>query len=328
MIMRAHVDKKLTLFCAGLSVAAIAVAVTGTLRAQDLPDSNLTYTRGQPVIPAYEGWYPNPDGTIDLWFGYLNHNYKEEPDIPIGPENNISPAAFGPDGGQPTHFLPRNNRWVFTVRVPKDFGNKEVVWTVTTHGKTYKAYATLKPGYLHDDIGMQREYFGEPTGGKNQRPVIKIDGDVKRTAKVGEPVAIAYTASDDGEKQVVPRTLGAGGGFKTPSICGDDRSLQHCGEPIQGSGGMFSVKGLRTMCFPYRGAGEAIKFDPQQPKAWEDHRTGESPWAAGYTLPPIPPDHKWTVHTTFSQPGTYVVRCQAHDGFFSTNQNVTINVTK
>src|SRR4029077_19201401 len=105
------------------------------------------------------------------------------------------PAAYGPDAGQPTHFLPRNNRWVFAIRVPKDFGNKEVVWTLVSHGKTYQAYATLKPGYLHDDIGMQREFFGEPPGGKNAPPVIKIDGDAKRTAKVGQAATLSFTAT-------------------------------------------------------------------------------------------------------------------------------------
>ena len=65
-----------------------------------------------------------PDGTIDLWFGYLNQNWREEPDVPVGPNNFISPEKYGPDAGQPTHFLPRNNRWVFRVNVPKDFPEK------------------------------------------------------------------------------------------------------------------------------------------------------------------------------------------------------------
>jgi hypothetical protein len=31
-----------------------------------------------------------------MWFGYMNRNYEEELDIPIGPDNRIEPT--GPDG--------------------------------------------------------------------------------------------------------------------------------------------------------------------------------------------------------------------------------------
>ncbi len=57
----------------------------------------------------------------------------------------------GPDLGQPTNFFPRRNRFVFQVRVPKDFGTKEIVWTLTSKGRTEKAYGTLKPDYVLDD---------------------------------------------------------------------------------------------------------------------------------------------------------------------------------
>src|SRR5262249_31769886 len=62
------------------------------------------YNRGQDVVPVYEGWKPNPDGTFTMYFGYFNRNYEEELDIPLGPNNSIDP---GGDRGQPTHFYPR-----------------------------------------------------------------------------------------------------------------------------------------------------------------------------------------------------------------------------
>src|SRR5207248_6767310 len=65
-------------------------------------------------------------------------------------------APFGPDAGQPTHFLPRQNRLVFQTKVPKGFGTKEIVWTLTSHGQTNRAYGVLKPGYLVDDVLIQR----------------------------------------------------------------------------------------------------------------------------------------------------------------------------
>jgi len=68
----------------------------------------------------------------------MNDNWEEEPFVAIGPDNNIQPG--GPDQGQPTRFQPRRNRFMFRIRVPKDFGQKELVWTLTTQGKPQKAF--------------------------------------------------------------------------------------------------------------------------------------------------------------------------------------------
>ncbi|HSP67321.1 MAG TPA: hypothetical protein VLN48_06315 [Bryobacteraceae bacterium] len=96
---------------------------------------------GQSVTAAFEGWFANPDGTFSILFGYFNRNFKEELDIPIGPENRIEPG--GPDQGQPTHFLPRRQWGVFTVIVPKDFGAKKLTWTLVANGKTTQVPAGL-----------------------------------------------------------------------------------------------------------------------------------------------------------------------------------------
>jgi len=45
------------------------------------------YLNGQSIHPAYEGWWPNDDGSFTLWFGYMNSNWEEEFDVPVGPEN-------------------------------------------------------------------------------------------------------------------------------------------------------------------------------------------------------------------------------------------------
>lgn len=346
-------------------VVVIALAAIQSARAQQVnPIENgeamLTYARGEGVIPDYHGWHPNPDGTVDLLFGYLNQNWSEEPDIPIGPDNNIS-GPYGPDGGQPTHFLPRHNRFVFAVRVPKDFPEKEVVWTVRANGKTFRAYGTLHPALVKDDMGLQREFFGFAPAEGNKAPEISIEGEVTRTLKVGEAGTLTVVAKDDG----IPRGFGAGGDggagggppggnppvrpgtpptpaqqaqqFR-PSICGAQvNNAFFCGEPNEGGGVIGMARGLRMQCFLYRGDpasqiegdfGQAkeVAFDPPQAKAWEDHRHG-SPWAAGYRLPPVPPDNTWKIKTSFSRPGTYVIRCQAHDGLLITNSNVTFTVT-
>ena len=348
-----------------LTKAFVLAAVTGGLAfttptaqqiiTEESGNHMITYSRGQAVIPIFNGWHPNEDGSVDLWFGYLNQNWREETEVPLGPENTVS-TKYGPDAGQPTHFLPRNNRFVWRINVPKDFPEKEVVWTLTSHGQTMRAYATLHPGYVKDDMGMQREYFGGNPAEGNKAPEITIQGDLTRNIKIGEESLVTYVIKDDG----IPR-LGfrgdtdAGGGdtgpqrrpgtpaptpeqiFQPFSICGTNRTPFFCGEPNESGGNLSSTKGLRSFCFLYRhdpnvpglgdfGNAAYITFDPPQEKAWEDHRNG-SPWATGYRLPPLPPDNTWNIKTSFSQAGTFVIRCLAHDGLLMNSQNITFHVT-
>src|SRR5438094_746959 len=166
---------------------------------------------GQDVAPVFEGWEQNADGTFNLVFGYFNRNWEEEVDVPIGPENSIEPG--GADQGQPTHFLPRRNRFLVRIRVPGDFGKKELVWTLTTRGKTTRAYGTLKPDYYIDDIVIMNNTGAGGAGGGNPStigntpPVLKVEGDASRTAKVGHPVPLAAVAHADGRVDCQQRDL-------------------------------------------------------------------------------------------------------------------------
>ena len=36
------------------------------------------FNTGQDVVPVYEGWERNADGTFTFVFGYFNRNWKEE----------------------------------------------------------------------------------------------------------------------------------------------------------------------------------------------------------------------------------------------------------
>jgi hypothetical protein len=98
---------------------------------------------GAPVAPVFEGWEPNRDGTFSLYFGYQNRNWQEELDIPVGPDNSFSPGP--PDRGQPTHFLVNRRKLIFSVVVPKDFGNQTLVWTLVSHGSTETVPGKLSP---------------------------------------------------------------------------------------------------------------------------------------------------------------------------------------
>ena len=43
---------------------------------QTTRDAPIPHGSGQSVTPAYEGWFPNADGTFSLSFGYFNRNYE------------------------------------------------------------------------------------------------------------------------------------------------------------------------------------------------------------------------------------------------------------
>jgi hypothetical protein len=135
---------------------------------------------GQSVTGAYEGWYQNPDGTYALLVGYFNRNSKETFDIPAGPNNRIEPG--GPDQGQPTHFLPRRQWGVFTITVPKNFGDKRLTWTIVSNGQTNSIPLNLNPLWVV-------EPFKDASG--NASPVVRFEPGGRPFT--GPPRSIAHT---------------------------------------------------------------------------------------------------------------------------------------
>jgi hypothetical protein len=306
-----------------VSIVLIAVAMAGVDSGAQTP----TYLKGQSVSPGFEGWESNPDGSFNMMFGYMNRNWEEELDVPVGPNNSFSPGAA--DQGQPTHFYPRRNRFVFKVKVPKDWGTKELVWTLTANGKTEKAFATLRPDSFVDELVQASEQgalgagVSSPAMRKNTAPTLKVDSGPTRNIKVGEPVALNAWAFDDGQPR--PR-FGPGSRneqfFERP-VAGVHPSQR---PPVALTVG--SQTGLRVSWFVYRGP-NAATFTPEQTKVWEDTRAGaNSPWAPRWIAPTIPEDGKIDTTVIFSQPGTYVLRCLASDGAIAATHDVTFVVTK
>ena len=154
---------------------------------------------GLGVTAAYEGWFKNADGSINLLIGYFNRNQKQTFDIPVGPDNRIEPG--GPDQGQPTHFLTKRQWGVFTITVPADFGDKKLTWTLTANGKT-----TSVPMGLHRDY--QVEPFKDAAEG-NTPPVLKFQPtgaplqgpprgvSLSLNATAGVPATLTVWATDD-----------------------------------------------------------------------------------------------------------------------------------
>ena len=158
--------------------------------------------RGQHVIPLFEGWFPNDNGSYTLCFGYFNMNTEQQVEVPLGEANRIEPAEF--DGAQPTHFDPvpapeltrpyRHHWCVFSVEVPSDFGRKDVIWTLETQGDELSVPGSLLPSYVLDET----ETFGRdavaPYLSSNDNPP-NFRGrrglwEGPRQAKVGEPLPL------------------------------------------------------------------------------------------------------------------------------------------
>lgn len=295
------------------TVARIVI-VTAALAAIALPravSAQQGYSSGQTIAPAYEGWEQNDDGSFNLVFGYMNRNWEEVIDVPVGPGNNIEPG--GPDQGQPTHFYPRRNRFVFRIRVPADFGDRELVWTLTTQGQTERAYATLKRDYFIDDLVIQANFGAGGGGGttpelpENQAPTLDVEGGGEHTVRAGEPLELMAVSTDDGK----PRA----------------RSMPASSPRHPGRFTTDTATGHRLSWFVYRGAGP-VTFDPPQIRVWEDTRDNvDSPWSPGWKTPEPPEDGRWVAEATFAEPGDYVLRAIAHDGGLATTADVTVTVT-
>lgn len=258
----------------------------------------IIFERGQNVVPAFEGWEQNPDGTFDIIFGYLNRNSREKVHIPIGPNNYIEPGDQ--DQGQPTFFEPRRNRYMFRITVPPDFGTKEVVWTVVSRGKTEQAYGSLKPDYVNDSPLMQKDVGGLRAEREiNQAPLVSIEGNIHRRTSVGEPLSLTAVASDD---DIPPRKPAS------------------ARVPVN-----YNAWGLRLAWIVWRGDGNQVSFDPEQFDIHPNY-DGNSPWSPGWEAPPLPADGRFPVNVWFSAPGTYVLRAYAHDGGLGSVTDVTVTV--
>lgn len=296
-----------------LTAAAVTSAVLlgsaqppGTLPLEPVRDS------GQSVTGAFEGWYNNPDGTFTLLVGYFNRNAKQTLDIPVGPDNRIEPG--GPDRGQPTYFLPRRQWGVFTITVPKDFGDQKLTWTIVANGQTTSIPLTLNPLWFVEPL---RHAMG------NTPPKVKFAADGREqqgppraiaasyTAKANEPLTLDAWVTDDGittEGQVQgargTAAAGAARGAEVSAASGRGdpgaRGGRGAAAEPQGRGRETGAGGGRGLGPPltltwskFRGPGD-VTFS--QPRPQVDRTTNQA-----------------TTTATFSAAGEYILRLQAND---------------
>jgi hypothetical protein len=220
-----------------MRVASIALFMA--FAAASPAGAQVQYARGQNVAPLFEGWEHNPDGTYSMVFGYLNRNYEEEVDIPLGPNNTITMRgeSFG-DKGQPTHFYPRRQRFLFKVVVPKNWDKKEkVVWTLTSMGRTDQAKGWLQPEWeLNEDVKVENMGGGVPDP-DNKPP--SITAEPVQSVTLPNSLVLTAKATDDG----LPKPY-----RRTPS--NPDRDAQ----PKR-------PRGVQIKWIQYRGPGK-VHFDP------------------------------------------------------------------
>jgi hypothetical protein len=181
-------------------------ALIGVLSLAGLASAQIVQLRhwyGQSVAPVYEGYNVNPDGSFNMWFGYMNRNYEEELDIPAGPNNTFQP---GGDRGQPTHFMVRRHKDVFKVVVPKDFGDQTLVWTLIAYGQTQQVAGSLKPVWMIDRLRTTRGGNSEKIN-SNTPPVVSVQPQEQTIAYPG-PATLTVSATDDGLPMRAGKSVG------------------------------------------------------------------------------------------------------------------------
>ena len=303
-----------------LPVAVLLVA-NGQAAAQIEHDyTQVKYDRGLNVQPAFEGWVRNSDGTIDLWFGYLNRNWAQRLHIPVGPDNTLEPG--GPDHDQPTFFYERRHRYAFKITVPAGWDD-EYTWTLTVNGRTDTIHAALFPEdelLVHNVLAARGQGFG--IAPRNRPPSISTAAAELETDLAGI-VTLTAEVTDDG----LPRPPTARRRTRSTRPDVPERVI----DPTQG----LPRERLVAEWIQWRGPGRAIFEGAEEtlPADSEGRLVGryyalESRFdiqrpAAEYAV------HEGTATATvrFSEPGVYVLRGTARDGGLISRERLTVTVT-
>jgi len=266
------------------------------------------YDTGQTIQPIFQGWSRNEDGTIDMHFGYLNRNYSAELHIPVGANNVIDMAGLDNIQNQPTYFQTRNNRDIFRVTVPADFGNREIVWQLTTEGQTLEAIGWLQSEWEIDEFGG---YEPDPKVLANQPPQLSV---ISATS-VSLPAKLTLTASvtDDGLPEPEPERVRTNNEWNTtPLLSRPEGAL-----PIP-----TNVPHLQTN----------VRGTKVRPRAPQDKLTvSYMVWRGPANISTEPmfaevANGSATTEISFTEPGEYQLQVRAFDGGKSTYEFVTVNV--
>ena len=291
--------------CLAIGLTAISSHVVSAQQPATPPPTyipDIKFASGREVVPYLEGWIRNQDGSFDFVFGYYNRNTEQELVIPPGPDNLVSPGPA--DQGQPTYFMAKRQFRIFRVRVPRDFGDKSLTWSVTANGRTEKVVARLVPAYEKDENFIRTNNNTAIVMGiedPNKPPTLSVQPVANAT--VNAPVMLTALVTDDGLP--TPRV---------PKNDDPDRPQQEPSQPDadplarfksqRNSSGPPRLVGPRVTWQVYRGTGR-VKLDP--------------------LLVPVS-DGKASTTVRFSAPGQYTLIATAGDGKLNTFQRFTVDV--
>lgn len=289
-----------------MSAGAVVLVLAAPRGASGQADPTyFKFNSGQGIQPIFEGWSKNADGSFSMWFGYINRNYVEQLLLPVGAENSIQPG--GPDRGQPTFFYARIRRKAFSVTIPKDWGQKELIWTLTLRGKPEKAIGWMQPEWEIDPIRAGQA--ASPEKLKNKAPTVTVDA--AWTVTLPNTLTLTAAVMDDGlpVPRKDPRKQAVG--QETPPTLKplpDEPEIPNNVPGIpsnRAGGGGAGPQGLRVSWIVWRGPA-AVTFDPATVEV---------------------KDSKPVVTAKFTKPGAYVLRVTANDGDLSDEKqiNVTVN---
>jgi hypothetical protein len=277
-----------------------------TQQKEGMLGGNIKYNSGQSIQPIFEGWTKDADGSFQLWFGYLNRNHVQEIAVPVGADNRIEPGE--PDRGQPTYFYPRFNRQLFFVKVPSDFAQKQLIWTVVANGQSERAVGWLRPDW---EIAPPGTGVGSGRGGggvKNQPPSLTLSGTPR--VALADTLTLTATVTDDG---LPPARPGRGRGAsnananRPPAFDNPDfKATTPTNVPMVERPAPPRVEGrLQVSWLVWRGPA-GVTFAP--PAASAD--AGKAVFTAA-----------------FAKPGDYVLRARVTDGAATTVQDYKVSVS-
>jgi len=269
----------------------------------------LKYDKGQTIQPIFQGWSRNADGSFDMHFGYLNRNYSEEIHIPIGSDNFIDMAGLDNVQNQPTYFQARENRDIFKVRVPSDFGRREIVWRLTSQGQTLEAVGWLQAEWEIDEYGG---YTPEPEVLANQPPEISLNAIA--SVDLGDKLNFTVNVTDDGLPKPVDKRSSTtiNEWNRTPLLTRPDNALEI----------PTNVPHLNTNV-----SGAKNKPAPPKDKISVSYSVWRGP--AQISTDPLFAEvegGKATTEISFSERGEYQIQVRAFDGGKSSYEFITVNV--
>jgi hypothetical protein len=295
--MRKHVR---FIALAALGVLALAGRSGLAQTAQEPPPTwipDIKFQSGREIVPYLDGWIRNPDGSFDFVFGYFSRNTVQEIVIPAGPDNSVMPG--GPDRGQPTYFLAKRQPRIFRVKVPKDWGDKSLTWTITANGHTQKVVAKLNPAYEKEEkFIVTNNSTGIVLGEEDPNKPPTIQTNPTLSATVGAPVTLIASVTDDGLPK--PRPVAPPKPAATPTEASRFQSQRN-----NSGQGRPQLVGTRVTWLEYRGPGR-VTFEK--------------------TAPVQVVDGKAITTAKFSVPGTYTLFATASDGKLNARTQVVVTV--